>query len=56
MLAEQLAEAQSRAAEEERLKEEELARLAQSRKSETEVMSARERYLQRKKEAASSKN
>jgi coiled-coil domain-containing protein 55 len=50
MLAQQLEEVTKRAADEEMDRQRELERLARSKKSETEIMSARERYLKRKKE------
>ncbi|KAI9807786.1 MAG: hypothetical protein M1825_005091 [Sarcosagium campestre] len=55
MLEEQLQTATKRAAEDEAVKEEELAKKAKSRKTEGEIGSARERYLQRKREAEEAK-
>jgi coiled-coil domain-containing protein 55 len=52
MLEEQLAQAQKRAFEEEQESKAELERQAKSRKTEKDVQSAKERYLQRKREAA----
>ncbi|KAI9767921.1 MAG: hypothetical protein M1840_005414 [Geoglossum simile] len=50
MLAQQLEEVTKRAADEDMDRQREVERLARSKKSETEIMSARERYLKRKKE------
>lgn len=52
MVEEQLAAAQKRALEEEEQGRIDLERQSKSRKTDTEVMGAKERYLQRKKEAA----
>lgn len=52
MVEEQLAAAQKRALEEEEKGRTHLERQSKSRKTDTEVMGAKERYLQRKKEAA----
>ncbi|KAL7270803.1 hypothetical protein RUND412_006478 [Rhizina undulata] len=55
MLEEQLAQAQKRAFDEEKEAREELERQVKSRKTETDVKSAKERYLQRKREAEAAK-
>ena len=55
MLEEQLAEAAKRAAHDEEVEQEAMLRAAKSKKTEGEVSSARERYLQRKKEAEAAK-
>ncbi|RPB02237.1 hypothetical protein L873DRAFT_1802699 [Choiromyces venosus 120613-1] len=55
MLEDQLAQAQKRALEEEEESRAELERQAKSRKTSTDVQSAKERYLQRKREAAAKK-
>lgn len=52
MVEEQLAAAQKRTLEEEEKERTDLERQSKSRKTDTEVMGAKERYLQRKKEAA----
>ncbi|KAF2198057.1 hypothetical protein GQ43DRAFT_179116 [Delitschia confertaspora ATCC 74209] len=52
MLEEQLAQATKRAADEEAEERRKLEHAAKSRKTETDISSARERYLQRKREAA----
>ena len=52
MLEAQLEEASKRAADDEDVQREALERAAKSRKTEGDISSARERYLQRKKEAA----
>ncbi|PWW71851.1 hypothetical protein C7212DRAFT_360389 [Tuber magnatum] len=55
MLEDQLAQAQKRGLEEEEESRAELERQAKSRKTSTDVQSAKERYLQRKREAAAKK-
>jgi len=55
MLEEQLAQAQKRALEEDEKSKAELERQAKSRKTETDVQSAKERYLARKAAAAKGK-
>jgi hypothetical protein len=55
MVEEQLAQAQKRALEDEMESKAELERQSKSRKTGTDVQSARERYLQRKREAAAKK-
>ncbi|KAG0137158.1 putative nuclear speckle splicing regulatory protein 1 like protein [Tuber indicum] len=55
MLEDQLAQAQKRALEEEEESRAELERQTKSRKTSTDVQSAKERYLQRKREAAAKK-
>ena len=52
MLEAQLVEATKRAADDEDMRLEDLERTAKSRKTETDIRSAKERYLQRKREAA----
>ncbi|KAA6411340.1 MAG: hypothetical protein FRX48_04620 [Lasallia pustulata] len=52
MLEAQLEQASKRAADDEAVQQKELERAAKSRKTEGDISSARERYLQRKKEAA----
>lgn len=55
MVEEQLAQAQKRALDEEVEAKAELERQSKSRKTDTDVQSAKERYLQRKREAAAKK-
>ncbi|KAF1997156.1 hypothetical protein P154DRAFT_377688, partial [Amniculicola lignicola CBS 123094] len=55
MIAEQIEQAAKRAAEEEAEAQRKIEEAAKSRKTEADVMSAKERYLQRKKEAAAAK-
>ena len=55
MIEEQLLQSQKRQLEEEDKSKEELARQTKSRKTETDVLSAKERYLQRKAAAAAEK-
>ncbi|KAI4145962.1 MAG: hypothetical protein LQ340_006101, partial [Diploschistes diacapsis] len=55
MLEEQLAEAAKRAAEDEEVEREAMERAAKSKKTEGDISSAKERYLQRKREAEASK-
>lgn len=55
MMEEQLEAAAKKAAEDEEEERQKLERAAKSRKTETDVSSARERYLQRKKEAEAAK-
>lgn len=55
MIAEQLEQAAKRAADEEAEERRKLEHAAKSRKTETDISSARERYLQRKREAAAAK-
>ena len=55
MMEAQLEQATKRAAEDEESQRQELERAAKSRKTEGEISSARERYLQRKREAAAEK-
>ncbi|KAJ4986425.1 coiled-coil domain-containing protein 55 [Stagonosporopsis vannaccii] len=56
MVAEQIEAAQKRKRDEEAAEQAALAAKAKSRKTETEISSAKERYLQRKREAAEAKN
>jgi hypothetical protein len=55
MIAEQLEQAAKRTADEEAEERRKLEHTAKSRKTETDISSARERYLQRKREAAAAK-